>query len=204
MRRAPKALERERRMAALIAEANRAKDPSPGEKRFRELVEDPAFHSSRRAASTVARPQNRRELPEVPYAELGEGYGQIRRRHQERKAEQFRRVLREIFTMIVNAGAIGPVQPDEIELPDPTSYRRLRFNPDGTGRIKGGDYRDRYEELYGLLDGGLDLTRIKVCLSCKRLFWAFRSDQVGCKRACAIRIRSSRFYYKSKVTESSN
>src|ERR1700730_4316305 len=105
MRRAPKALERERRMAALIAEANRAKDPSPGEKRFRELVEDPAFHSSRRAASTVARSQNRGELPEVPYAELGEGYGQIRRRHQERKAEQFRRVLREIFTMIVNAGA---------------------------------------------------------------------------------------------------
>ena len=196
MRRPPEALERERRMEALIAEARNAEDPSSDENRLRDVIEDPAFNPGTVAPRTIALPQIVRK-PVQLNPEPEDGFGRIRRLHQDRKAAAFRRVLRELFTMIVSANAMGPIQPDEIELPDPICFKILRFNPDGTGRVEGGDYRDRFEELYGLLDG-LDLRRIRECSSCGRLFWARRSDQVACQKDCANRIRVSRFYYRSK------
>jgi len=196
MRRSPEALERERRVEALIAEARNAEDPSLDENRLRDVIEDPAYSTGTVAPRTIAEPHIVRK-PVQPNPEPEDGFGQIRRLHQVRKAAAFRRVLRELFTMIVSACAMGPIQPDEIELPDPISFKRLCFNPDGTGRIEGGDYGDRFEELYGLLDD-LDLRRIRECASCKGLFWARRSDQVACHKDCANRIRVSRFYYRSK------
>jgi hypothetical protein len=197
MRRPPKALERERRVEALIAEARLANDRRPDENRLRDVIEDPSFSTGTVAPRTIAQPQIVRK-PVQPNPEPEDGFGRIRRLHQDRKVAAFRRVLRELFTMIVSANAMGPIQPDEIELPDPICFKILCFNPDGTGRVEGGDYRDRFEELYGLLDG-LDLRRIRECSSCKRLFWARRADQVGCQRICANRIRASRFYYRSNA-----
>lgn len=196
MRRPPKALERERRVEALIAEARNAEDPSPDENRLRDVIEDPAFSTGTVAPRTIAQAQIVRKLVQ-PNPEPEDGFGRIRRLHRDRKAAAFRSVLRELFTMIVSANAMGPVQPDDIELPDPISFKRLCYNPDGTGRVEGGDYRDRFEELYGLLER-LDLRRIRECSSCKALFWARRSDQVACQKDCANRIRVSMFYYRSK------
>ena len=198
MRRPPEALERERKVEALIAEARNAEDPGPDENRLRDVIEDPAYSTGAVAARTIDQPQIVRK-PVQPDPEPENRFGRIRRFHQDQKAAAFRRVLREIFTMIVSANAMGPIQPDEIELPDPFAYRRLCFNPDGTGRVEGGEYRDRFEELYRLLHGGLDLRRIRECGSCKELFWARRSDQVACQKDCANRIRVSRSYYRSKA-----
>jgi hypothetical protein len=198
MRRPPEALERERRVAALIAEANRARDPSPSEKRFKDLIEDPAFHSSTVANRPLGRPRIGRKLSKLPDPEPESRFLAIRRHHQKRQKSLFRRILRELFLAIANTRAIGPLEPEDIELPEAPSYRRLCFNPDGTGRIEGGDYWARLQELYALLHG-LDLTRFRVCPSCKQLFWASRSDQVGCRTDCANRIRSARCYYNSKA-----
>lgn len=205
MRRSPKALERERRVEAFIVEANNAKGLTPDDKRLREVIEDPAYRSIVVPSSTIDESRIAGKLRRFSNSERGDGYGRIRRRHQARRAALFRRTLREIFTAIARAGASGPLQPDDIELPDPASWRRLSFNSDGTGRMEGGDYRERFEELYGLLDG-LDLRRIRECSStgCSRLFWARRSDQIACQTECANRLRVSRFYYKSKAQDATN
>ena len=121
----------------------------------------------------------------------------MRRLQRERHELLFRGVLRELFTEIARAGAAGPILPEDIELPDPNSTRRLCFNPDGAGRIVDSPARARFEELYALLEG-LDLTRIRECGSCKQLFWAWRKDQRACSKPCANRYRAARFYYKAK------
>ena len=105
--------------------------------------------------------------------------------------------LRRLFTAISRAGVDGPLAPDEIELPDPVSFRRLSFNPDGTGLILDSPERAWFEKLYQLLDGA-DLSRVRECTSCKRLFWARRRDQIACTKRCANRARFSRFYKKAR------
>ena len=197
MRRSPKALERERRIEAFIAEANKARDPTPDETLFRAVVEDPAFHSLAGAPGSVAKPKivAKKLGPPIPEADAR----RIQKKHHDRMESLFRRSLCELFIAIVGAHVMGPVLPDDIELPDAPALQRLRFNSDGTGRVEGRGYRERFEELYGLLDLHLDLRRIRECSSCKKIFWARRSDQVGCQRDCANRIRVSRHYNKSKA-----
>jgi hypothetical protein len=205
MRRAPEALEREKKIEALIAQANSAEGPSPSEHQLLELIEDPTFRSP-----AVQPPRKHRVAGKTsiePRPEEVSGYdevlGKIRALHRRRNASLFRNFLRELFLAIARAVVTGLLQTDDIELPDPISFRRLSFNPDGIGRIVDSPDRARFDELYRLLDG-LDLSRVRECRSCKRLFWARRHDQVGCTKACANRIRSSRFYYKTKTTNGAN
>jgi hypothetical protein len=112
----------------------------------------------------------------------------------------FRDFLFRLFTAIARAGARGPIQPDDIELPDQPSFRRLTFKADGTGVILESPSRARLEEIYRLLNG-LELSRIRECQSCNRLFWAKRSDRTGCGKVCANRIRFKRFYHKTKLAD---
>jgi|ERR1035437_1332740 predicted RNA-binding Zn ribbon-like protein len=60
--------------------------------------------------------------------------------------------------------------------------------------------RARLEEIYRLLNG-LELSRIRECQSCNRLFWAKRSDRTGCGKVCANRVRFKRFYHKTKLAD---
>jgi hypothetical protein len=83
-----------------------------------------------------------------------------------------------------------PVAPDESVLPDPVSFRRLSFNPDGTGLILDSPERAWFEKPYEFLNGA-DLSRVRDCASCKRLFWARRRDQVACSKLCANRGKQS-------------
>jgi|ERR1700689_566191 len=99
---------------------------------------------------------------------------------------------------LAQAGGVGPIQPDDIELPDPPSFRRLTFKADGTGVIVESPLRARVEEIYHLPDG-LDLSRTRECQSCKRLLRAKRSDRTGCGKVCANRIRFKRFYQNTKL-----
>jgi hypothetical protein len=104
----------------------------------------------------------------------------------------FAHFLRELFTAIARAGAAGPLEPEPLELPDPASFRRLDFEPNGTMRIHDSPLRARFEQLYRDLEG-LDGTRIRECADCE-LFWAQRKDRVGCSKPCANRLRFSRYY----------
>jgi hypothetical protein len=101
------------------------------------------------------------------------------------------------FREIPSAHAKGPVQPDDIDLPDPPSFYRPSFERDGTGRIIKSSLRVHTDEIYDLLDG-LDRTRIRECSGCRerRLFWARRADQTACDKICANRIRVRKFYSK--------
>ena len=117
--------------------------------------------------------------------------------HRKGNALYFDQFLRRLFTAIPRTGVDSPLAPDEIVLPDPVSFRRLSFNPDGTGLILDSPERAWFEKLYQLLDGA-DLSRVRECTSCKRLFWARRRDQVACSKLCANRARFSRFYDKTR------
>jgi hypothetical protein len=56
----------------------------------------------------------------------------------------FAHFLRELFTAIARAGAAGPLEPEPLELPDPASFRRLEFEPNGTMRIHDSPLRARF------------------------------------------------------------
>jgi len=200
MRRSPKALERERRIEALIDEANLAEELPSAAKQLRDLIEDPAFHAGRLSLGQATRRAAGNPIAKTRSESdpaYDKGLKRVRTLHREGNAFSFRRVLLDLFTMIAISGADGPFQPPDINLPDPISLRRLCFNPEGTGSIVDSPDRARFEELYGLLHG-LDLTRIRKCSSCKRLFWARRKDKIACSKPCANRARASRFYYKVK------
>jgi hypothetical protein len=117
--------------------------------------------------------------------------------HQKGNALYFDQFLRRLFTAISRAGVDGPLEPDEIVLPDPFSFRRLSFDTDGTGLILDSPERAWFEKLYQLLNGA-DLSRVRECTSCRSLFWARRRDQVACSKRCANRSRFARFYRKTR------
>jgi hypothetical protein len=119
--------------------------------------------------------------------------GKVRAKHARGHEAAFAHFLRELFTAIARAGAAGPLEPEPLELPDPASFRRLEFEPNGTMRIHDSPLRARFEQLYRDLEG-LDGTRIRECADCGELFWAQRKDRVGCSKPCANRLRFSRYY----------
>jgi hypothetical protein len=84
--------------------------------------------------------------------------------------------LRELFTAIARAGAAGPLEPEPLELPDPASFRRLEFEPNGTMRIHDSPLRARFEQLYRDLEG-LDGTRIRECADCGALLGATQGSR---------------------------
>ena len=111
------------------------------------------------------------------------------------------RFLRALFTAIARAGAAGPLEPEPLELPDPVSFRRLEFEPNGTMRIHDSPLRAGLEQLYRDLVGFYG-TRIRECADCGELFWAQRKDRVGCSKPCANRLRFSRYYGLHRKVES--
>jgi len=203
MRRSPKALERERRLEELISQAAACET----DEALRSVIEDPAFPAeraidlSRRRGFPPLERNTRRGSPaddqgtavDPAYDQMQSG---IRGKFAKEEDRVFSDFLLRLFTAIVQAGALGPIQPYDIELPDPPSYQRLTFKADGTGVIVESPLRARVEEIYRLLNG-LDLSRIRECQSCHRLFWARRSDRTGCGKVCANRLRSKRFYHRT-------
>jgi hypothetical protein len=199
MRRSPKVLEQERRVEELIAVANRATPKSAADASLQELIEDPAYHASTRESRrgplrSVGRKANRaREWGADERKALWALEGKVRAKHAKGHEAAFTHFLRALFTAIARAGVAGPLEPEPLELPDPPSFRRLEFEPNGTMRIHDSPLRAKFEQLYRDL-GGLDLTRIRECLDCGALFWAQRKDRVGCSKPCANRLRFSRYY----------
>jgi hypothetical protein len=55
--------------------------------------------------------------------------------------------------------------------------------------------RDPYEDFLAALVGR-DLTRVKLCADCGRIFLAFRSDQKACSTRCANAFRVKKFRNK--------
>jgi hypothetical protein len=199
MRRSPKVLEQERRVEKLIALANRAAPKSTAETSFHKLIEDEAFHAGRRSGrSGLVRSVSQKA---VPADDLSAGdpktyddlVGKVRAKHAIAHEAGFTHFLRELFTAIARAGAAGPLDPEPLELPEPVSFRRLEFEPNGTMRIHDSPLRARFEQLHRDL-AGLDGTRIRECPDCGALFWAQRKDRVGCSKPCANRLRFSRYY----------
>jgi hypothetical protein len=119
--------------------------------------------------------------------------GKVRAKHAIAHEAAFKHFLRELFTAIARVSARGPLEPEPLELPDPVSFRRLEFEPNGTMRIHDSPLRAGFEQLYRDLVG-LDGTRIRECADCGELFWAQRKDRVGCSKPCANRLRFSRYY----------
>jgi hypothetical protein len=209
VRRSPKALERERRIEQLIVEANAARKPSDGDQELRALVEDPAFQENAPVSRCVLRSASPQALGAQRSSERGSGFvddptynglvARIGRRNREQEGTAVAEFLAKLFTTISRVNAKGPLQPDDIDLPDPPSSYRLQFEPNGNGSIKASPLRVRVQEIYDLLTG-LDLSRIRECSGCdeRKLFWARRDDQVGCGKPCANRIRVRNFYRKNK------
>ena len=199
MRRSPKVLEQERRVEKLIALANRAAPKSTAETSFLKLIEDDAFHAGRRGSrSGLVRSVSRKTVPAHDWCAgdpktYGDLVGRVRAKHAREHEAAFKHFLRELFTAIACARAAGPIEPEPLELPDPASFRRLEFEPNGTMRIKDSPLRARFEQLDRDLEG-LDATRIRKCLDCGALFWAQRKDRIGCSKPCANRLRFSRYY----------
>jgi hypothetical protein len=198
MRRSPKVLEQERRVEKLIGLANRAAPAADG--KLREVIEDSDYHTG----ATDSRSGRVRSVGRkaVPAHDLGVGddaktyealVGSVRAKHAREHDAAFKHFLRALFTAIARAGAAGPLEPEPLELPDPISFRRLEFEPNGTMRIHDSPLRARFEQLYRDL-AGLDGTRIRECSDCRALFWAQRKDRVGCSKGCASRLRFSRYY----------
>jgi hypothetical protein len=170
---------------------------------LRELIEDPAFHSgaprrtrlpsnvSSRARGAALTSTRRRGSEDPRRYELLAG--RIRAMTAKNQEREFNHFLKRLFTEVARAAADGPLQPTPIELPDPLSFRRLEFEPDGVIRLCDSKIRAKFEELYGLLEG-TNATRIRECPGCNKLFWARRRDQSGCTRTCANRLRFRRFY----------
>jgi hypothetical protein len=192
-------LEQERRVEKLIALANRAAPKSLAETSFQKLIEDKAFHAGRKGGRAgLVRSVSRRA---VPADDRGGGdretyealVGRVRAKHAREHEATFKRFLRALFTAIARAGAAGPLEPEPLELPDPVSFRRLEFEPNGTMRIHDSPLRAGFEQLHRDLVG-LDGTRIRECADCGELFWAQRKDRVGCGKPCANRLRFSRYY----------
>jgi hypothetical protein len=205
MRRSPEALERERHLERLIVQANAVSEPNTQVPLC--LFEDfgpapgrvPDAQRQHSANPKVFKRATEFELdashPDAPkYDLLVRKIGAV---HRKGNAPYFDQFLRRLFTAISRAGVDGPLAPVEIVLPDPVSFRRLSFNPDGTGLILDSPERAWFEKLYQLLNGA-DLSRVRECTSCKRLFWARRRDQVACSKRCANRARFSRFYKKTR------
>jgi hypothetical protein len=205
MRRSPEALERERHLERLIAQANAVSESDTQEPPG--LFED--LGPSRRRVPDAQRQHSRKPSvlkratkfePDALHPDASK-YDLLVRKisavHRKGNALYFDQFLRRLFTAISRAGVDGPLAPDEIVLPDPVSFRRLSFNPNGTGLILDSPERAWFEKLYELLDGA-DLSRVRECTSCKRLFWARRRDQVACSKLCANRARFSRFYTRRK------
>jgi len=199
MRRSPKVLEQERRVEKLIAMANHATPKTAADASFQKLIEDAAFHAgSKGGRAGLVRSVSRRAVPADDrgggdpgtYAAL---VGRVRAKHAREHKAAFKRFLRTLFTAIARAGAAGPLEPEPLELPDPASFRRLVFEPNGAMRIHDSPLRAGFEQLYRDLVG-LDGTRIRECADCGKLFWAQRKDRVGCSKPCANRLRFSRYY----------
>lgn len=206
MRRPPEALEREIHLERLITQANAVSESDPQEPSS--LFKD--FESARRRVPDAQRQHSANPKvfkratefepdashPDAPkYDLLVRKIGAV---HRKGNASYFDQFLRRLFTAISRARVDGPLEPDEIVLPDPVSFRRLSFRPDGIGLILDSPERAWFEKLYQLLDGA-DLSRVRECTSCKRLFWARRRDQVACSKRCANRARFSRFYKKTRT-----
>lgn len=202
MRRSPKALVRQRLVEDLIGQTNTAAALTPADSAIQSVIDDPAYPSPVKArpvrkllAGSASKADTLQHDDDPQYREL---LRRVEASHRRRENREFPRILRRLFTAITRSGAEGPLQPDEIELPDPVSFRRLLTDAKGIGHVVDSPLRARLEGLYRLLDG-LDLTRVRECPSCRRLFWARRKDQRGCSRPCANRIRVSKHYYKWKV-----
>jgi hypothetical protein len=205
MRRSPEALERDKHLERLVARANAVSDSDTQAPSA--LFEDFGHAQGRLPGAQRQHSGNlsvfKRPMkfepdalhPDAPKYDLL--VRKISAVHRKRNALYLDQFLRRLFTAISQAGVDGALAPREIVLPDPVSFRRLSFNPDGTGLILDSPERAWFEELYQLLDGA-DLSRVRECTSCKRLFWARRRDQVGCSKRCANRARFSRFYKKAK------
>jgi hypothetical protein len=205
MRRSPKVLEQERRVEKLIALANRAAPKSAAETSFQKLIEDEAFHAGRKGgqADLVRSVRRKAVLADDRGGGDSETYaalvGRVRAKHAREHEAAFKRFLHALFTALARAGAAGPLEPEPLELPDPISFRRLEFEPNGTMRIHDSPLRARFEQLYRDL-AGLDGARIRECSDCGALFWAQRKDRVGCSKGCANRLRFSRYYDAHKKT----
>jgi hypothetical protein len=200
MRRSPKVLEQERRVQKLIALANRAAPKSAGDASLQELIEDSAYPVSATASRkgpirSVGRNATPAHAWDVEDPKTYEALvGRVRAKRARGQEAAFAHFLRELFTAIARAGAAGPLEPELLDLPDPVSFRRLAFEPNGTMRIHDSPLRVRFEQLYRDL-GELDGTRIRECLDCGTLFWAQRKDRVGCSKPCANRLRFSNYYW---------
>jgi hypothetical protein len=207
MRRSPKALDRERQLERLIGQANHAnlrrakRRPTPLERVLFDGSPAPDMSTPHLRKTTVVNRSRTGQFefdPSCPdTADYDRLYQKVRVRLQKKNARWFAEFLGELFTAIARARTAGPVQPSEIILPDPISSRRLFFNADGTGRILDSPLRIQFEELYRLLERA-ELSRVRECASCGRLFWARRKDQMGCTKQCANRLRVSRFYLRAK------
>jgi len=205
MRRSPEALERERHLERLIAQANAVsesdtqvpsclfEDFGPARGRVRDAQRQHSGNPSVFKRATEFEPDALH--PDAPKYDLL--VRKVSAVHRKGDALYFDQFLRRLFTAISRAGVDGLLAPDEIVLLDPVSFRRLSFNRDGTGLILDSPERAWFERLYQLLDGA-DLSRVRDCTSCKRLFWARRRDQVACSKLCANRARFSRFYKKTR------
>jgi hypothetical protein len=199
MRRSPKVLEQERRVESLIALANRAAPTPSADAKLREAIEDSDYHTGARdSRSGRVRSVSRKALQAD---DLGAGdpksyevlAAKVRARHAKEHEAIFKHFLRALFTSIARAGAAGLLEPEPLELPDPVSFRRLEFEPNGMIRIHDSPLGAIFEQLYRDLEG-LDGTRIRKCRHCGALFWAQRKDRVGCSKPCANRLRFSRYY----------
>jgi hypothetical protein len=207
VRRSPKALEKERKAAELIEAANASRERVPErDRQLIEVIEDPAYRTTTSPRLPEQSDKSRRIFALTTRewgAEDSETYQALSRKIRPAIARQqeqlFYRLLDATFIAIARSGAAGPLEPDPIPLPDPPSFRRLVQNPDGTGRIEYSPLKTRFEEFEQVLQGP-DLTRIRECPSCDKLFWAKRKDQVACSTRCANRVRFSRFYNKKNRT----
>jgi hypothetical protein len=179
--------------------ANHAAPKPAVDAKLQKLIEDPAYHASIRDSR---RDRVRSVNPKaVPARDLSAGdpktyellVGKVRAKHAIAHEAAFKHFLRELFTAIARVSARGPLEPEPLELPDPVSFRRLEFEPNGTMRIHDSPLRAGFEQLYRDLVG-LDGTRIRECADCGELFWAQRKDRVGCSKPCANRLRFSRYY----------